>query len=41
MRTKIRYHLTQSEWLTSKNKQTTGDGEDVEKGDPHVCLVGL
>ena len=31
IKTAIRYHLTQSEWPSSKNLQTINAGESVEK----------
>ena len=31
VKTTMRYHLTQSEWPSSKNPQTINDGEDVKK----------
>ena len=39
IQTKIRYHLTQSEWPSSKNLQAVNAGENVEKREP-PCTVG-
>ena len=38
---KMRYHLTLSEWLSSRNLQTTNAGEGVERRDPPALLVGM
>ena len=35
----MRYHLTWSEWPSSKNLQTINAGEGVEKREPS-CIVG-
>ena len=35
----MRYHLTPSEWPSSKNLQTINAGEGVENGEPS-CTVG-
>ena len=37
--TTVRYHLTLSEWLSSKRPQITKAHEDVEKRE-HSCTVG-
>ena len=39
IKTTMRYHLHQSEWLPSKNLQTINVGESVEKREPS-CTVG-
>ena len=39
IKTTMRYHLTPSEWSSSKNLQTINAGEDVEKREPS-CTVG-
>jgi len=39
IKTTTRFHLTLSEWLKSTTQETTGVGEDVEKGEPS-CTVG-
>ena len=39
IKTTMRYHLTHSEWLSSKNLQTINAGEGVEKREPS-CTVG-
>ena len=39
IKTTMRYHLTPSEWPSSKNLQTTNAGEGVEKREPS-CTVG-
>ena len=36
-----RYNLTLSGWLSSKRPQMTNIGENVERGNPLVLLVGL
>ena len=35
----MRYHLTPSEWPSSKNIQTVNAGEDMEKREPS-CTIG-
>ena len=39
IKTTMRYHLTRSEWPSSKNLQTINAGEGVEKREPS-CTVG-
>ena len=39
IKTTMRYHLTQSEWPSSKSLQTINTGEGVEKREPS-CTVG-
>jgi hypothetical protein len=37
----VRFHLTQSEWLSSRKQTTTNAGEDVEKKDSYKLLMGM
>ena len=39
-KTTMRYHLTQWEWLSSKNLQIINSGESVEKRKPSCTVVG-
>jgi hypothetical protein len=39
IKTTLRFHLTQSEWLRSKIQVTADAGEDVEKAE-HSSIVG-
>ena len=39
MKTTMRYHLTLSEWPSSKSLQTINAGEGVEKRE-HSCIAG-
>ena len=40
IKTTMRYHLTQSEWPSSKNLQTINAGEGVEKKEPTYIVGG-
>ena len=40
MKTTMRYHFTQSEWLLSKSLQTINAGEGVEKREPSYTAGG-
>ena len=40
IKTTMRYHLTWSEWPSSKNLQTTNAGEGVEKREPSHTVGG-
>ena len=37
----MRYHLTRSEWPSSKNLQTINAGEGVEKREPFYTVGGI
>ena len=39
LKTTMRYHLTWSEWPSSKNVQTINGGQDMEKREPS-CTIG-
>ena len=41
IKTAMRHHFMQSEWLLSKSLQTANAGEGVEKGNPLTFLVGM
>jgi hypothetical protein len=41
IKTTLRFHFTQSEWLISKNQVTADAGEDVKKRNTPPLLVGL
>ena len=41
IKTTMRYHLSLSEWLSSKRPQTTNIDEDVEKREHCTLLVGM
>ena len=41
IKTTMRYHFNQSEWLRSKSLQAINAGEGVEKGNPLTLLVGM
>ena len=40
IKTTMRYHLTQSEWLLSKSLQTINAGEGAEKKEPSYTVGG-
>ena len=40
VKTTMRYHLTPSEWPSSKNPQTINDGEDVKKRQSAYIVCG-
>ena len=40
VKTTMRYHLTPSEWPSSKNPQTINSGEGVEKTEPSYSVGG-
>ena len=40
IKTTMRYHSHQSEWLQSKNLQAINAGEDVEKREPSYTVGG-
>ena len=40
IKTTMRYHLTQSEWLLSKSLQTMNAGEGSEKSEPSYTVGG-
>ena len=40
IKTTMRYHLYQSEWLTPKSLQITNAGEGVEKREPSYTVGG-
>ena len=40
IKTTVRYHLTPSEWPSSKNLQTINAGEGVEKREPSCTVSG-
>ena len=41
IKTTMRYHLTQSDWSSSKSQQTINAGEGVKKREPLALLVGM
>ena len=41
IKTTMRYHLTQSEWLPSKSLQAINAGEGVEKREPSYIVGGM
>ena len=40
-KTTVRYHLTLSEWLSSKRPQITSAGKDVEKREPLYAALRM
>jgi len=40
IKTTMRHHLTQPEWLSSKNPQTINAGDDVERKEPSYTVGG-